>query len=67
VLYERTGRMGARKYLRKSYYHCIKCPATNFLAAFMWKKPLNNAVLATRIHRKPERVSDGTSIQVVAQ
>ena len=38
-----------------------------FWAAFMWKRPLNSAVLTTITHRKPERVSDGTSTQVVVQ
>ena len=33
----------------------------------MWRKPLNSAVLATTTHRKPERVFDETSTQVVAQ
>ena len=45
--YERTGQMGANKYLSKSCYHCIKCSAANSLAAFMWRRPLNSAVLAT--------------------
>ena len=64
---ERTRRVEASKYLRKSYCHCIKCLAANFQAAFIWKRSLNSAVLATTTHRKPERVFDGTSIQVVAQ
>ena len=59
--------MEARKYLKKSYYHRIECPVSNFLAAFMWRRPLNSAALATTTHRKPEEVSDGTSTQVVAQ
>ena len=67
VLYEHTGRMGVRKYLRKNCYYRIKCLATNFLAVFMWKRPLNSAVLTTTIHRKLERVSNGTNTQVVAQ
>ena len=33
----------------------------------MWRRPLNSAALATTTHRRPERVSDGTSTQVVAQ
>ena len=33
----------------------------------MWRRSLNSAVLATTTHRKPERVFDGTDIQVVAQ
>ena len=65
--HERTGRMEARKYLRKSCCHQIECPAANFLAAFMWRRPLNSAALATITHRKPEKVSDGTSTQVMAQ
>ena len=30
----------------------------------MWKRPLNNAVLATTTHRKPKRMSNGTDTQV---
>ena len=67
VHYECTKRMTTRKYLRKSCCHRIKCPATNFLAAFMWRRPLNSAALVTTIHRKLERVSNGTITQVVAQ
>ena len=63
--YERIGKMRARKYLKKGYCHCIKCSAANFLAVLMWRRPLNNAVLATPTHRGPERVFDGTSTQVV--
>ena len=60
--------MEARKYLKKSCcYHHIECPAANFLTAFMWRRPLNSAILTTITHRKSERVSDGTSTQVVAQ
>ena len=59
--------MGTQKYLRESCYHCIECTAATFLAALMLRKPLNSAVLATTTHRKPERVSDGTDIQVRAQ
>ena len=58
--------MGARKYLRESYYHRIECSATNFLAAFMWRRPLNSVALAIPTHRGSERVSDATSTQVVA-
>ena len=59
--------MGVRKYLREICYHPIKCTTSAFLAAFMWRRPLNSVVLATTTHRKPERVSDGTSTQIVAQ
>ena len=33
--HERTGRMGARKYLTESCCHHIECSATNFLATFI--------------------------------
>ena len=56
-----TRKMGTQKHLRKSCYHHIECPATNFLVAFMWRRFLNNTVLVTTTHRKPERVSDVTS------
>ena len=59
--------MGTQKYLRKNCYHRIKCTATNFLAAFMWRRPLNSTTLAATTHKRPERVSDGTNTQVVAQ
>ena len=58
--------MEARKYLRKSYCHCIECPAANFLATFMLRRPLNSAALTTTTHRKLERVFDEISTQVVA-
>ena len=64
--YERTRRMGVRKYLRKCCCHRIKCSAANFLAAFVWRRPLNSAALATPTHRGLERVSDGTNTQGVA-
>ena len=38
-----------------------------FLATFMWRRPLNSAILATATHRKLKKVSDGTSTQVIAQ
>ena len=39
--------------------------AANFLAAFMWRRPMNNAILAAPTHKRPEKVSDGISTQVV--
>ena len=33
----------------------------------MWRRSLNSVVLSTTTHRKPNRVSDGTNSQVVAQ
>ena len=65
--YRNTGQEGVLKYQRGKFYHCIKCFVANFLAAFMWGRPLNSAVLATTTHRMPERVSDGTNTQVEAQ
>ena len=64
VHHKRIRMMGTQKYLRESYYHCIECTAATFLATFMLRRSLNNAVLATTTHRKPERVSNGTDIQV---
>ena len=34
---ERTGQMGAKKYLGESYYHRIKYSVANFMAALMRK------------------------------
>ena len=53
-----------QKYLKESYYHRIKCTAATFLAAFMWRRPLNSTALATTTYRKPEGVSDGIGTQV---
>ena len=64
--YERRRRMRARKYLRKGYCHRIKYFTANFLATLMWRRPLNSIVLAAPTHKGSRRVSDGTSIQVVA-
>ena len=65
--HERAGRMETKKYLRKSCCHRIECPVTNFLVAFMWRRPMNSVALATTTHRRSERVSDGTDTQVVTQ
>ena len=62
--HEHKRRKGTQKHLRKSYYHHIKCTEATFLAAFMWRRPLNNAALATTTHRKPKKVSDETDTQV---
>ena len=56
-----------QKYLKKNCYHHIKCAAVTFLAAFMWRRPLNSVTLAITTHRKPKRVSDGIGIQLMAQ
>ena len=67
VPHEHTRRKGIQEYLRESCCHRIKCIAATFLAVFMWRRPLNNAVLVTTTHRKPKREFDGTSTQVRAQ
>ena len=59
--------IGTWKYLRENCYHCIECTAATFLAAFMLKRPLNSAALATITYRKLKKVSDGTGTQVRAQ
>ena len=64
--HEHTKRRGTQKYLRESYYHRIECTAATFLAAFMWRILLNNDVLLTTTHRKPEKVFDRTNTQVRA-
>ena len=66
VPHKRTRRMGTPKYLMESCYHCIECFIANFLAAFMWKRPMNSAVLAIPTHKGPKRVSDAASTRVVA-
>ena len=65
--HEHTRRKKTQKYLRKSCYHRIKYTAAAFLAAFMWRRPLSSAALATTTHKKSKRVSDGTDTQVRAQ
>ena len=66
VHHKHTRKTGIQKYLRESCYHHIECTVATFLAAFMWRRPLNSAGLATTTHRKPKRVSDGTSTQIRA-
>ena len=51
IHHKHTRRRGTQKYLRENCYHRIKCTAATFLAAFMWRRPLNSAVLATTTHR----------------
>ena len=67
VHHDHTRRRGIQKYLRETCYHRIECTATTFLAAFMWRRPLNNATLTTITYRKPKRVSDGIGTQIRAQ
>ena len=67
VSHERARRKETQKYLRESCYHHTKCTTATFLAAFMWRRPLNNTTSANATHRKPKRVSNGTGTQVRAQ
>ena len=67
VSYERARMKKTQKYLRESCYHRIKCTTGTFLAAFMWRRPLNSAALANATHRKPKRVFDGIGTQVRTQ
>ena len=55
------------KYLRKSCHHHIKCIVATFLAALMWRRPLNSAALAAATHRGLKGVSDGRGAQVGVQ
>ena len=55
------------KDLRKSCCHRIKCTVTTFLAAFMWRRHLNNETLVISTHRELEEVSDRTNTQVKSQ
>ena len=55
------------KYLSKSYYHHIKCIAIAFLAALMWRRPLNSVTLAAVAHKRLKGVSDGMGAQVGVQ
>ena len=65
--HEYTRKKETQKYLRKNCYYRIKCTAVTFLAAFMWRRPQNSAVLAITTHKKPKKVSDGIGTQVRAQ
>ena len=38
--------------------------AATFLAAFMWRRPLNNVVSTTTTHREPGKMLDGTGTRV---
>ena len=40
--HKRIRMMGTQKYLRKSCYHRIECTVATFLAAFMWRRPLDS-------------------------
>ena len=67
VHHECTGGVEARKCPRKNCCHRIECPTANFLTAFIWKRPLNSAALATITYRRLKGVSDETGTQVETQ
>ena len=74
VHHEHAKKRRIQKYLKESYYHRkesyyhrIECIAATFLAAFIWRRLLNSAALATTTHKKLRKVSDGTCTQVRAQ
>ena len=49
------------------YPNNIKCTTAAFLAALMWRKPLNSTALAAVTHKGLKEVSDGMSAQVGVQ
>ena len=55
---------GNPKYLSKSCPHHIKYTAATFLAALMWRRPLNSVILAAAAHKGLKGVSDGMGAQV---
>ena len=55
------------KYLRKNYHHHIKYTAATFLAALIWRRPLNSAALAATTHIGLKGVSDRMGAQVGVQ
>ena len=57
---------GNTKYLSKNYHHHIECTTTTFLAALMWRRPLNSVALATATHKELKEVSDGMNAHVEA-
>ena len=67
VHHERIRMKKTQKYLVESCYHRIECTAATFLAAFIWRRPLNSVALVTATHRRPKRVFDEIDTQVRAQ
>ena len=65
--HEYTRTKKTQKYLKESCHHRIKCPVATFLTAFMWRRLLNSAAVATTTHRKSGKMSDGTGTQVRVQ
>ena len=52
VHHERIMMKKTQKYLVESYYHRIEYITATFLAAFMWKRPLNSIALTITTHRR---------------
>ena len=51
------------KYLRKScWHHHIKYTTAAFLAALMWRRPLNSTALAAATYKGLKGVSDGMGV-----
>ena len=55
-----------QKYIRENCYYRIQYTAATFLAAFMWRRPLNSVVSTTTTHREPKKIPDGTGTRVKA-
>ena len=66
-LTDTRGRRKTPKYIKKSYYHHIKCIVPTFMAAFMWSRPLNSVSYEIITHKKLKKKFNGTNTQVVAQ
>ena len=45
----------------------MKCTVATFLAALMWRGPMNSATLATTTHKRLKGVFDGMDTQVGIQ
>ena len=65
-LTDTRGKMETLKYLKKSYYHHIKCIVPTFMAAFMWSRPLNSVSWEITTQKKLKKKFNGTNTQVVA-
>ena len=59
-----TERIRIQKYLSESYHYRIKCTAAAFLAAFMWRRPLNSVISTTTVYREPGKMLDKTHTRV---
>ena len=55
-----------QKYLREKLLPLHQYTVANFMAAFMWRRPLNSVVSTTTTHRELRKILDGTGTQVKA-